>query len=231
MDEVKDISFNELSETLRQTLLEKLKAEGKVPEEKIQDLHFIRRTVSENPQGLNEIIFQLTGCVINTDDWDQKIPNYQHMGKLTDYSAKRKTRQMWGTMFHKEAFLYLRENLKGFGWKLVYGQMIDGKEYDCIGWKGKKRDVHHPDLAIEMHFPIPKKGQSYEFPHVVEQTRKMRQKLRLLDAKHKFILIGIPPKMRANFIEIAHSDMKMVFQRYRLTGIKWLKQRVLDPFL
>ncbi|MFX0093727.1 MAG: hypothetical protein ACFFBD_18390, partial [Candidatus Hodarchaeota archaeon] len=74
ISEVKKIAFNELPEALRQTILEKLKAEGKVPEEKIHRLHFIKRTVSENPQGLNEIIFQLTGCLINTDDWDQKIP-------------------------------------------------------------------------------------------------------------------------------------------------------------
>jgi hypothetical protein len=230
VNEVKDIAFNELPEALRQTILEKLKAEGKVPEEKIQHLHFIRRTVSENPQGLNEIIFQLTGCVIETDDWDQKIPNYWHIGKYTDYSAKRKTRQMWGTMFHEEAFLYLKKNLKGFGWNLKYGQIIDGKEYDCIGWKGKICDVHHPDLAIEMHFPMPKKGESYELSHVIEQARKMMEKLRLLKAKHKFILIGIPTNMTADIFGIAHSEVKMMFQRYKLRRLKWLKQRVLDLF-
>ncbi|MFX0093726.1 MAG: hypothetical protein ACFFBD_18385, partial [Candidatus Hodarchaeota archaeon] len=155
----------------------------------------------------------------------------QYLGKLTDYSAKRKTRQIWGTLFHKEAFLYLKKNLKGFGWKLKYGQMIDGKEYDCIGWIQKTADVHHLDLAIEMHFPMPKKGEKYELSHVIEQTREMVEKLRLLNAKHKFILIGIPPNMTADIIGIAHSDIKMMFQRYKLKRKRWLKQRVLNPFL
>ena len=72
---------------------------------------------------------------------------------MTDDAAKGKQSQIWGMMMQKHAFLYLKKNLQDQGWMLKEGQTIDNKEYDCIGWEGKKSEVNHPDLAIEMYFP------------------------------------------------------------------------------
>ena len=190
---------------------------------------FIRRSF-KNPRGLNEIIFEIAGCVVNADDWDENIHLHMYMGKLKDYSAKRKVRQIWGTLLHKQAFLYLKEKLKDFGWKLKYGQEINGKEYDCLGWKGKIKDTQHPDLVIEMHFPLPKSGGSYELPYVIKQTRKMREKLKRIDAKHKYILVGVPQHKTITTLEIAHSDMKIVYQRHKFGKIELVKQRVLSKY-
>ena len=201
-------------------------------EEQIDHLPLIRRSF-KNPRGLNEIIFEIAGFVVNTDDWDENIHSHMHIGKLRDYSAKRKVRQIWGTLLHQRAFLYLKEKLKGSGWKLKFGQEIDGKEYDCLGWKGKIKDAQHPDLAIEMHFPLPKSGVTYELPLVMGQTMKMREKLKRIGAKHKYILIGVPQNKVITTLEISpraivHPDMKVVYQRYKFGKIVLTKQRVLN---
>jgi hypothetical protein len=191
-------------------------------------LLFIRRSF-QNPRGLNEIIFETTGCIVNTDDWDKNVPAHIHMGKLKDSEVKGRISQLWGTMLEKYAFLYLKDKLKGSGWKLKRGQKISGKEYDCLGWKGKIKDAEHPDLAIEMHFPKPDDEDRYDLPFVVEKTRRMREKLRKIDAKYKYALLGVPQGKILTTLEIVHSDMKTVYQRYRFGDFKILKQQVLRP--
>jgi hypothetical protein len=209
--------------------MKKLGEEG-FDKEQIRRMGFIERVIPSNPTGLNEILFELEKLVIKTDDWDKSSDLDNELGRMSDYSAKRKVRQMWGTILHKKAFQYLQEKLEDSGWKLKYGQMIDGKEYDCIGWKGKKPDVQHLDLAIEMHFPMPKEGESCEFPYVVEQTRKMREKLKRINSKLKFLLVGFQPNKRITTLEIAHTEMKIFYQRYKYGHIKLLKQRRLDRY-
>jgi hypothetical protein len=191
--------------------------------EHIEHLQFIKRSYT-NPAGLNEIIFDITGYIVKDDDWDKSIQLHTYIGKLKNGAAKRKVRQTWGTILHEQAFLYLKEKLKSFGWKLKYGQEIGGKEYDCLGWKGKIEG--NPDLAVEMHFPIPKK-ESYELPFVKNQTWKMRKKLREINARYKYVLIGVPPNRTVTTLEIAHSDMKVVYQRHKFGEIKVVKQKVL----
>ena len=56
----------------------------------------------------------------------------------------------------KTSLSILKQKLQNYGWKLQEGQIIDDKEYDCIGWQAKKNDFQHIDLAIEMYFPLPK---------------------------------------------------------------------------
>jgi hypothetical protein len=233
LNEVEEKAFKEtpLTDALRQNIINLLEEEG-LNEEQINHLPLIRRSF-KNPRGLNEIIFEIAGLVVHTDNWDKNIHSHMHIGKLRDYSAKRKVRQMWGTLLHQRAFLYLKERLKSSGWKLKYGQVIDGKEYDCLGWKGKIKDAQHPDLAIEMHFPLPKSGASYELPLVMEQTRKMRERLKRIDAKYKYILIGVPQNKVITTLEISpraivHPDMKVVYQRYKFGKIVLTKQRVLS---
>lgn len=193
---------------------------------------FIRRSF-QNPRGLNEIIFEVTGCILDTDDWDKNIPAYLHMGKLEDNKVKGRISQLWGTTLEKYAFLYLKDKLKGSGWKLKRGQKVNGKEYDCLGWKGKIKDVKNPDLAIEMHFPKPDDKDSYELPFAIEKTRQMCEKLRKIDAKHRYVLLGVPQGKTITALEIVHSDMKTdvktVYQRYKFGAFKIFKQRALRP--
>ena len=62
----------------------------------------------------------------------------------------------------KTSLSILKQKLQNYGWKLQEGQIIDDKEYDCIGWQAKKNDFQHIDLAIEMYFPLPKKEERYD---------------------------------------------------------------------
>lgn len=145
MNEEYQKTFKEapLPDDVRQNIINLLKEEG-FTEEQIDHLSLIRQSF-KNPRGLNEIMFEVAGCVINTDDWDANIHANTYIGKMTDYSANRKLREMWGNLLHEQAFRYLKENLENFGWEMKYGQIIDRREYDCIGWKGK---IRQEDVAL-----------------------------------------------------------------------------------
>src|SRR4030067_620803 len=103
--------------------------------------------------------------------------------------------------------------------------MINDEEYDCIGWLGKKRGLQDLDLAIEIYFPKPQNdNETYELPFAVEKTRRMREKLRKLNAKRKYILIGVPPNKVITTTEIVHLDMKTVYQRHKFGKMRMVKQ-------
>ena len=210
-----------VTDSAKQNIINLLKEEG-LSEEQIGHIQFFPRTF-ENPRGLNEIINDVSRISIDTDNWDENIPKNIHIGKLTDNAAKGKQSQIWGMMMQKHAFLYLKKNLQDQGWMLKEGQTIDNKEYDCIGWEGKKSEVNHPDLAIEMYFPLPIK-RNLQFPYIIRKTRAMRVKLKLLTAKHKYVLVGVPQNMRISFLEIFHSDMKLIFQRHKFRKFNVVKQ-------
>lgn len=207
----------------RDKIINLLKAEGLMTTEQIAQLHFSRRAIC-NPQGLNEIIHDVSGVSVGNDDWDKSFPKNMHMGRLTDKQAKGKKNQMWGMMLQRQAFLYLKEKLKDNGWKLKEGHLIDEEEYDCVGWYRKKVDVNNLDLAIEMYFPLPQKEEKYEFQYIVEKTRRMREKLKKVNARYKYLLIGVPQNKRIEWTEISHSDMKLVLQRHKFGQLKTVKQ-------
>ena len=223
----KILRITQLPDDAKQNIINLLREEG-LNDDYIGHLPLIERNF-KNPRSLNEIIFDIQGLVIHDDDWDKNIDSHMHMGKLKDCSAGGKVRQIWGALLHEQAFLYLKEKLKGFGWKLKYGQEIDGKEYDCLGWKGKIKDAQHPDLAIEMYFPLPPRTKgSNELPYIAKHPREMREKLRKINAKHKYVLIGVPRNKIVKTLEIAHPDMKVVYQRHRFGKIALVKQKVLS---
>jgi hypothetical protein len=216
-----------LDDKARQDIIHRLKEEG-FREEQISNMLFVRRSFV-NPRGLNEIIFEVAGLVIDTDDWDKNVPTHTHMGKLKDDDAKGKASQLWGTTLEEHAFLYLKEKLEGSGWKLKRGQIVNGKEYDCLGWEGRIMDIQHPDLAVEMYFPKPQDEDRYELPSSVEKTRGMRERLKRIGARHKYVLIGITQNKAITTLEMVHSDMKAVYQRHKFGKIQLEKRQVSSP--
>lgn len=188
----------------------------------------IRREL-KNPQGLNEILSEILGHPVR-GDWDRDIPSEIYVGKLKKEQYKGRTSQVWGNLMEMYAFWYLAKMLNGSDWILCHGQ-VNGKEYDCLGWKGKLKDKKSPDLAIEMHFPLPKPEESYELEHIVKQTDKMVRKLEKLNAKHKYILIGVPRNRRIQTREHPRSDIKVVHQEYRFTKTEPKKRKTLKGVL
>ena len=177
-----------------------------------------------NPQGLNEILSEILGHPVR-GDWDSDIPSEVYVGKWKKEQIKGKTAQQWGDMLEKYACSYLTKKLKGSGWTLLHGKEIGGKEYDCLGWKGKPRDKQTLDLAIEMYFPIPKKEQKYEFEYVRKQTDKMVRKLEKISAKSKYILIGVPHDSEITTRELLRPDIKVVHQEYKFKKVRLEKRK------
>ena len=172
-----------------------------------------------NPQGLNEILSEILGHPVH-GDWDRDIPSEVYIGKLKKEKVKGRTSQVWGSILEKHAYSYLRQKLKDSEWTLLGGEEIGGKEYDCLGWKGKPRDKQSPDLAIEMYFPIPKEEETYKFQHISKQTAKMVQKLEKINAKYKYVVIGVPHDSDITTIERLHPDIKVVCQEHRFKKTK-----------
>lgn len=90
---------------IRDNIIRLLKEEG-FGEEQIGRLQFSRRIVEENPHGLNEIIFDITGVSVDSDNWDESIPKNMYLGRMIDSSAKGKVSEIWGMMWQKQAYLY-----------------------------------------------------------------------------------------------------------------------------
>ncbi len=213
----------QLPEAERQRMIKQFKEEG-FTDEQIGNLSMRLRSL-EKQNGLNEIIFEVSDRIIKDDSWDIDLHINSHIGTLKDGEAKRKVQQIWGKeLMEKNAFQYLKDQLKDSGWILKNGEMINGKEYDCLGWYLEIKDIQHPDLAIEMTFPMPKQGEKYSLPFLEERARYMREKLKLLDAWYRCILIGIPPNKTANFLEIGHADMRLKFQRHKFGKINLMKK-------
>lgn len=176
-----------------------------------------------NPQGLNEILSELLEHPVN-DDWDADIPSESYIGRIKkdEYkgSARGATSQQWGRIMETYAFSYLARHLEASGWKLRRGEMIDGKEYDCLGWRAEHENERMPDLAIEMHFPLPQQSETYLLTYITKQTDKMMQKLEHAEAKHRYIVIGVPPNKRIETIEAPHPLIKVVYQEYKFGTTK-----------
>ena len=143
-----------LAEVDRQKMIQLFKEEG-LTNEQIANLPMTWRRV-ENPRGLNEIIFEVSGRKVDSDSWDKDIPKNWYIGRWKAGSAKRKMQELWGKIMQQNAFEYLRSNLMDSGWLLKNGEKIDGIEFDCLGWYREHEQNQNPDLAIEMTFPIPK---------------------------------------------------------------------------
>lgn len=218
------VRVSQLPKDVAHQIIITLKDEG-LSDNYIENLLFVEQKL-ENPRGLNQIIFDIQGLEIQEDDWDNNINTNVYMGKMKDFQANGKMRQMWGALMQKEAVLYLEKKLEGSGWKLQSGRIIDGREYDCLGWKGKLADNQHPDLAIEMFFPIPRRTSSiYNIPsYFVEHTRQMREKLRKINARHKYVLIGVPQNKTVKTLEIQHPDMQVVYQRHKFGELGLVKR-------
>jgi hypothetical protein len=215
----------QLAEADRQNMIQLFKEEG-LTDEQIANLPMASRRV-ENPRGLNEIIFEVSGRKIEGDFWDKDVPKYTYIGRWKSGSAKRKSQEFWGKMMEQYAFEYLRNNLQDSGWLLKRGEEIDGREYDCLGWYRKNEQNQNPDLAIEMTFPIPKSSADYSFHFLTGRIRQYRRKLKLLNAKYKYILIGVSRNKVITFLEIRHSDMKLKLQGHRFENLK-LEKRIHD---
>jgi hypothetical protein len=180
-----------------------------------------------NPQGLNEILSEILGHRV-TGDWDKSIPSQVYLGKLKKEQYKGRTSQIWGNLLEKYAFLYLAKELEESGWKLYRGEKIGGMEYDCLGWKGELKNKRSSDLAIELYFPIPKNEQSYEFEYIQKKTDKMVRRLEKINAKQKYILLGVPRDRTITVVERPRPDIRVVYQEYRFTKTEPKKRKVLS---
>jgi len=177
-----------------------------------------------NPQGLNEILFELLGHPVN-GDWDADIPSEIFIGRIKKGEYKGATSQQWGRIMEKYAYSYLARHLEASGWKLRKGEMIDGKEYDCVGWRAEHENKQMPDLAIEMHFPLPQQSETYLLTYITKQTDKMMLKLEQVEANRRYIVIGVPPNKRIETIEAPHPLIKVVYQEYKFGATKPEKRR------
>jgi hypothetical protein len=209
-----------LAEADRQRMIKQFKEEG-LTDEEISNLIMTWRHV-ENPRGLNEIIFEVSGRTLRDDSWDKDLHINSYIGRRKTGSANRMMEQMWGKMMEQCAFQYLEDNLKDSGWLLKNGEKIHGKEFDCLGWRGEIKDCQNPDLAIEMTFPIPKEGEEFFF--LPDRIKKYRVKLKLLKAKYNYILIGVSRNKTVTFLEIPHSDMTLKFQGHKFKNVKLIKR-------
>lgn len=217
----------QLPDRTRENIVNLLKEEG-LSDHFIERLRLTERSF-KNPHGLNKILFDVQGLIIGDDDWDKKIPRSMYIGKLEDSQARGRMRQLWGTILQKQAFLYLKKRLAPSGWKLKSGLKLNGREYDCLGWKKESTCKHDPDLAIEMYFPRPPQARVNEnLQYIAEHPREMVEKLRKINAKHKYILIGVPQNKIITTLEIPQSDVNVVYQRHRFDKIVLAKQRVLS---
>ena len=126
--------------------------------------------------------------------------------------------QVWGDMMEKLAFDYLEEELKEAGWKLVNRAKIGQDYYDCIGWENKSCQ-QPPDLAIEMYFPEPKESK-YDLKQVSDKTAHDVEKLERIDAKRKYLVIGVPRNRTITVTEQPRQDIKAVYQEYRFGNLR-----------
>jgi len=173
----------------------------------------------KNPQGLNEILSEVLGRSVH-GDWDEDMPSEVYIGKIKrekkDQQIRGKTSQKWGKLMEDYAFSYLERKLASSGWRLYQGKLVDGKEYDCIGWTEEHDDKQpSPDIAIEMHFPYPQNEQSYFLQFIKKQTDKMVVKLERLNARHPYILIGVPRNKTIKTVEFPHPKIKLKWQEHR----------------
>jgi hypothetical protein len=170
-----------------------------------------------NPQGLNEILSDLLNISIDEDaDWAKDIPTNIHLGPLKKNQVMGRINQFWGEMWESYAFTYLNERLSTSGWVLNRNYVINGVEYDIVGWYNiHENEVRSPDLVIEMYCPHPKDENSYEFKYILKKQDKIIGKLENIQSKYKYFFIGVPRNMKIRTVEREHSEIKVIYQEYR----------------
>jgi hypothetical protein len=166
-----------------------------------------------NPQGLDDILSEIL-CQPLHGDWDKNIPETQDIGNLKKTVVPRRIGDYWGRMMEKAAREYLAENLQQLGWNLR-NEKIRGLEYDCIGRIRNSSD-RTPELAVEMYFPKPREGEYYWTPN---HSVKMIGKLSRIQAKRKYVLIGVPKDMAIEIEVVQHPTIKTLFQEYKFKEI------------
>lgn len=176
-----------------------------------------------NPEGLNEILSDILGHSV-TGDWDKDIPSRKHLGAYKKGKVEGRMGQEWGDLFEEQACSYLSVRLKESGWELRSREYINGEQYDCVGWRGPCKSKQSPDLVVEMYFPRPKDTSSFMLSKAKEKVRKMVRKLERVNARLKYIVIGVP-KGDITCWEQPHPDIKVVFQEHRFKNIKLVKRR------
>jgi hypothetical protein len=215
MSEEEKIRFDEapFTSSMRHRLAIHLKKEG-FKEEQISDLPLIRRTF-RNPLGLNEIVFDVSGWIAPADDWDQDANLVSSLKKATSDRSGQEARRVWARILEEQAFRYLDRWLKEFGWTLKNGEGGEDEESRCIGWREGARDIMQPDLVVEMLFPMPEDFDRPDPSYVIENTKNIRESLKKVNAKSKYILIGVPQDKTITTFEFASADSKVVYQRHR----------------
>jgi len=175
----------------------------------------LKSTKFTNPQGLNLILSEVLGYSVE-GDWDKDVPTTKHVGAIKKEEAQKQLKgripQVWGDMLHQHAFSYINQKLQG--WTVLFCAKIKGKEYDCIGWEGKRRDITDLDLAIEMTFLSPEVRNEVKF--IQDKTNEMAQKLDIINAKRKYILIGVPPNRKITVrYHFPYQNIKVAFQEHK----------------
>jgi len=178
-----------------------------------------------NPEGLNEILSELLGYPVN-GDWSKAFPSEEYVGKWKKEDTKKilkgRTGQVWGDTREKSACSYLATKLKESGWTLLNRHKIGDKEYDCVGWNNKPvKGV--PDLVVETYFPKLKNEKHYELKNIRDKVAADVDKLEKINAKFKYIVIGVPRNRQIKVIEQPHPSIKVKYQKYRFT--RWTAQR------
>jgi hypothetical protein len=178
-------------------------------------IKFEKRTLI-NPQGLDEILSEIL-CHPVHGDWDKNIPAIQYIGTLSEKEKSGRIGDFWGMMMERHAREYLAKNLQELGWTLK-SEKIGRTQYDCIG---RKQGVLHetPELAVEMYFPQPKIEADAEYYSATEHSIKMIRRLVRIQAKRKYILIGIPKDIPLNAIIHPHPTIKILYQEHEFKEI------------
>lgn len=172
-----------------------------------------------NPQGLDEILSEIL-CHPVHGDWDKNILGIQNIGTLKKTAVSRRMGDYWGNMMEKSAREYLAENLQQLGWNLK-SEKIHGQEYDCIGRVRDSSD-RTSELAIEMYFPKPRN--EGEYYHVFDHSMRMIGKLTRIQAKRKYVLIGIPKDTTIQIKVFPHPTIKILFQEHKFKKLLFYDQ-------
>jgi hypothetical protein len=172
-----------------------------------------------NPQGLDEILSEIL-CHPVHGDWDKDIPAIQDIGTLKKTAVPRRIGDVWGKMMETNAREYLAENLQRLGWNLK-SERIHEREYDCIGRISNSLE-RASELAVEMYFPKPRNEGEYHL--VSNHSMKMIDKLTRIQAKRKYVLIGVPKDTTIECEVFPHPTIKILFQEHKFKRLVFLDQ-------
>jgi hypothetical protein len=175
----------------------------------------------KNPQGLDEILSEILSRPVH-GDWDEDIPKIQNIGTTKKTAVPRTIGTFWGKMMERHAREYLAKNLQELGWNLK-SETIGRREYDCIGRKQGSLQ-RAPELAVEMYFPQPKIQAGAEYYSAPEHSRNMIERLTRIQAKRKYVLIGIPKGIPLDVSILPHPTIKILYQEHKFKKLFFLDQ-------